>query len=174
MRDNGDFIKELRAEILNAQGRRAAYTKQKLTFLVGLISIGSISLTKINSSLLLSIIPVVAFIFDLWILGENFGIRRAGLFIRMSPYAPEEEKLWEEIVTGNRDLFARIAGQLSSLIILLLAAYILHGITKHHLLFWIWAGGTFVSILTIWIIDYKRNNTLKKIENSIIRRRTLE
>ncbi|MEW5949970.1 MAG: hypothetical protein AB1711_11250 [Thermodesulfobacteriota bacterium] len=122
MRTNGDFIRDLRAEIADGQERRTAYTKLKLTFVVGMLGIGSAAIDNlIETTPLLYLVPLIAFVFDLYILGEDFGIKRAGIFIKTSPAAPSEEKLWETKVEKKRDLFAFFATPLSSLLILIAA-----------------------------------------------------
>lgn len=122
MRTSGDFIKDLRLEIANGQERRTAYTKLKLTFVAGMLGIGAAAIDKIiQTAPLLYLVPLIAFVFDLYILGEDFGIKRVGIFIKTSPAAPSEEKLWESKVEKKRDIFAFFATPLSSLLILIAA-----------------------------------------------------
>jgi hypothetical protein len=164
MREDGDFIQDLRKEILNSQERRGSYTRQKLTFLISLLGVGNLAIANLNTAVFLYITPIIAFVFDLWILGENYGIRRAGIFIKKSPNAPNDERLWEETVTANRDSFSSIAGQLSSILILVAAAITLYKIENNLFLFWVWSIATLMSVITIWSINSTRNNTLKKID----------
>lgn len=123
MRDNGDFLKDLRREIDATQERRDEFIKQKFFYVVGLFGIGSVSVTDINLHTLLYIAPIVAFAFDMYIIGEEFRVRRAGAFISSpTTNAPDNEKEWEEFVDRHRDPFSKKAGVLLSLIVLFAAA----------------------------------------------------
>ena len=68
------------------------------------------------------LVPLVAFVFDLYILGEDFSIKKIAVFIRTSPAASGEEKLWETGVDQRRDWFSYWAGPLSSVVVLTAAA----------------------------------------------------
>lgn len=125
MKDSGDFLKELRGEIEATQVRRASYVKAKLAFVVSMIGAGSISIVKAETTILLYLAPFVAYIFDLYIFGEDYGIRRAGVFIEKNKETPREELLWERTVSEFRDPFSKIAGFGSSLLVLVITASLL-------------------------------------------------
>jgi hypothetical protein len=115
MRTNGEFINQLRVEISEGQKRRTAFIKAKLAFVVGLLGAGAFSVKGSGATVpLLYLVPVVAFIFDLYALGEDFGIKRAGSFIQNSPAAPLEERTWEASLGKARDVLAFLANPLST------------------------------------------------------------
>jgi len=149
MRDDGDFIKDLRAEILATQERRSAIIRQKFLFVVGLLGIGSISITgKIETLWMLYLAPLVAFSFDLYIYGEDFGVKRAGAFIRKeSTNSPKNEKDWEKYVNKNRDPLARMSGMLLSMLVLLGAAIGLWVEEREAVLYWVWIAVNVLAII---------------------------
>jgi hypothetical protein len=171
MRDDGDFLKDLRSEIHSAQERRAAYTRQKFAFVTGFLGIGSISIQHLGTMPLLYIAPIVAIAYDLYILGENFGIRRAGAFILKSEKSPKEEKLWEKAVRANRDLFAKIGGPLSTLLVLFAAGTVLFPSQRLYPHFWTWTGVTLLIMYIVSWLDRTRHNELKKFEEFIDKER---
>jgi hypothetical protein len=155
MRTDGKFISDLRAEISDSQKRRTGYVKTKLVFIVGLLGIGSLSSLKdvFRTAELLYLIPIISFVFDLYILGEDFGIKRAGRFIASSPTVPAEEKLWEKAVEKNRDLLSFFAGPISTLVAASAAAVGIHfysSLSSQLLLPW--------SILSILIVLFPLGN----------------
>jgi len=141
MRDNGDFLKDLRAEIMATQGRRFEFIRQKFLFVVGLLGVGSISISdQFDTLWVLYLAPLVAFSFDLYVYGEDFGVKRAGAFMRReSTEVPQNERDWEEFVNRNRDPLTKMAGTLLSLLVLLGAATGL------------WAGGALSPWYFLWI-----------------------
>lgn len=115
-------MKDLRAEIAATQSRRMGYVKLKLALVVGLLGVGGASVLKdLDTTSLLYLVPLVSFIFDLYVMGEDFGIKRAGCFIGSSPHAPSEERFWETAAGQHRDWFSYFAGPLSSLCALVAA-----------------------------------------------------
>ncbi len=122
MKENKDFLRRLRTEIADTQQRRAAFVRGKLAFVVGLLGAGAINIDGLfEATTLLYFVPLVAFVFDLYILGEDFSIKRIAVFIRTSPAAPSEEKLWEKGVDQKRDWFSYWAAPLSSSVVLIAA-----------------------------------------------------
>jgi hypothetical protein len=138
MRDNNDFIGELREEISNGQERRSKYVVLKLSFIIGLFGIGSLTISSVSLIPLIYLIPFVVFVFDLYILSEDFGVKRAGRFIKGSPFAPTEERRWEKAVSENRDPVTRIASVVSSLIVIMVSAVALWKSEHTTLLYCIW------------------------------------
>lgn len=123
MRTNGDFLGELRTEINSAQERRYTYVRLKLGFVVSLLGAGTLSVVKpIDTAPLLYLVPLVAFIFDLYTMGEDFAVKRAAKFILSSHLTPSEELRWEREVDQRRDWFSYVAGSLSSGLVLVAAA----------------------------------------------------
>lgn len=137
------FVSELRAEIAAAQERRGKLGLAKLSFIVALLGFGSTTVGSGDAtSLLLYLIPFVGLIFDLYILGEHFGIKRAGEFLRTSSAVSEEEAAWETAMFRKRDLFSYAASVISSAVVVAVAAFAVlwkqGGISKVGLLYWIW------------------------------------
>ena len=64
-----DFFNDLRTEIRETQERRAKIVHQKFTYIIGLLGIGSISIGSFQPLSLLYIAPLIAFTFDLYIIG---------------------------------------------------------------------------------------------------------
>lgn len=102
-----DFLKSLREEKLRAQEARNHLTIQKLTFATALIGLGSIKLEAgvVNTALLAYLAPWVAIVFDFYILGEDYSVKRLGAFLKT--YSGESlERFWEKWVSEHRDPFA--------------------------------------------------------------------
>lgn len=113
-----EFHRSLRAEIIQSQNRRSEFVKYKFTFVIGALGLGSLAMPgHISTSPLLFCVPVIALAYDLYILGEDFGIKRAGAFLaRSRSKASDEEKAWEKLVAENRDHFSVVAGPILSLL----------------------------------------------------------
>lgn len=71
MRDDGDFIKDLRAEIAATQLRRHQHIRAKVIFVVSLLGLGVASPLSTETTPLLYLTTLVVLIFDLQILGER-------------------------------------------------------------------------------------------------------
>jgi hypothetical protein len=152
MRDDGDFIKDLRAEIAAGQQRRASFVKMKLTAIISIFGLGSIKVSFLPTSLLLGLVPLIVLVFDLFIIGENFGIRRAGRFILTSSGAPPEEIRWESIVKEKRDPASAIANPVSSLIFLVIAAsYLWRALEQQRPVYWSWLALSAALLFGSWI-----------------------
>jgi phosphate/sulfate permease len=152
-RDNGDFLKDLRAEIAASQQRRVSFVKMKLTAILSIFGLGSIKVEFLPTSLLPALVPLVVLVFDLFIIGENFGIRRAGKFFLSSSVAPEEERRWEYFAKAKRDPATAIANPVSSLIFLLVAAIYLWGPLERQrpVVYWIWFAISAIFLLGTWV-----------------------
>jgi len=81
-----DFLNNLYEEKLLHKKNRHEYVKQKLIFIIGLFSLGSLktieAVSKIDLSILLYFIPYVASAYDIYIAAEDFKVKRIGTFIR--------------------------------------------------------------------------------------------
>ena len=159
MRDDGDFLKDLRAEIMATQERRFSFIRQKFVFVVGLLGVGSISITgKLDTLWVLYLAPLVAFSFDLYVYGEDFGVKRAGAFMRkQSTNVPQNEREWEEFVGRNRDPLTKAAGTLLSFLVLLGAAAGLLAAGKPTPWYWPWIGLNLAAIIGLRF--YRRHLT---------------
>ena len=149
-RTEHEFVQHLRAEKLNSQASRFKYTLQKLSYATVLLGVGSLNvdlvqvsaLGPINLGFLLYLVPWVALAFDLYIMGEDFSVKRFGAFLGANSPEPLERH-WEEWVSQNRDPFAPTAMPILDLLILGGAATILWlGNAAVGLWFWIWLIAT--------------------------------
>jgi hypothetical protein len=147
-RTSGDFIKDLRAEIINSQDRRGKLLLLKLTFVSSFFGLGSFKDFSIEagnivleSSFAFYLIPFIALIFDLYLMGEDYGIKRAGNFIRKNKYTPTAEKEWEiHLSTGKRDNFSTSAYIVSASLIYALCLVIIGlSLNWSGWIFWVWA-----------------------------------
>jgi hypothetical protein len=118
------FLKALNDEKLQSQQRRADFNKLKFTFIVSLFAIGSVELKNIDLALVLYIVPFISLCFDLYILGEDYGIKRMGGFVRQELSSQMEAK-WEAWVGERRDPFATYAVPLLSLLVVVACAVVL-------------------------------------------------
>ena len=116
-----DLIKHLHAEKISAQEQRAKYTLQKLIYATALLGIGSLDIPytnlaegsqgpfgQIKLGFILYLVPVVAVAFDLHILAEDYSVKRIGAFLAKTS-SEALERVWEDWVTANRDLYAPFA-----------------------------------------------------------------
>jgi hypothetical protein len=158
-RTNDTFLGELRQEIMFSQERRGKIVRLKLTFISSFFGLGSLNKFEINNvsfhtEYLFYIIPIIALIFDLYVMGEDFGIKRAAKFIKNRLETPQTEKDWENSVDLKRDRFSYIAFILSALLILGICVYMVYPQEDcSKTLFWWWFS---LSSLTVWLnVFYK-------------------
>ncbi|MGD8909595.1 MAG: hypothetical protein PVI92_09615 [Chromatiales bacterium] len=154
MKSSADFLRELRDEIEATQVRRASYVKAKLAFVVSLIGVGSVSIGATKTVILLYLVPFVAYIFDMYVLGEDYGIRRAGRFIQFYPESPMAEVLWERTVSNYRDPFTKAAGYGSSVLVLAIAASLLYKYSADKT-YWLWLIANIIVLRVVW--EYGRH-----------------
>jgi hypothetical protein len=170
MRDNSDFLKDLRSEIETSQQRRANFVKMKLGAIIGIFGLGSIKINNIPTTFILFLVPLIVLVFDLFIIGEDFGVKRAGRFILDNPAAPDQEQRWERTVRDNRDPASGLANLIASTIFLIISALFLwHVDIERTLFFWIWLAISFLLLLNSWIYSqilirklWRLNNYLSK------------
>lgn len=105
-----EFLNHLHEEKLRTQEARNTYALQKLAFVTGLLGIGSLKLTvgKFDFSYFLYLAPWVAIAFDLYIMSEDYSIKRIGAFLGTKG-STQAEKQWEQWLVNNRDPFAPLA-----------------------------------------------------------------
>ena len=150
-----EFISHLRAEKLKAQDTRGTYTEKKLAYATALLGFGALgtnlgqlsALGSINLGLLLYLVPVVALAFDLYILGEDYSVKRIGAFLARKTTDPLEKE-WEAWAAKNRDPFAPLAMPILTSALLLASVFILWvGNSTATVGFWIWLG---VMVVLTW------------------------
>lgn len=102
-----DFIDHLREEKLKAQESRSHLTVQKLAFATALLGLSFVEAKAgpINASLLFFLVPWVAIVFDFYIMGEDYSVKRIGGFLCANTTDYLEQK-WEETMPKMRDPFA--------------------------------------------------------------------
>jgi isopentenyldiphosphate isomerase len=102
-----EFLRQLYEEKGRTQQARAALVVQKLLFSTGLLGLGSINLGSgpVNTSPAILLAPLVALVFDFYIMGEDYGVKRIGYYLQTRAVS-RVEKEWEEFVSARRDPFA--------------------------------------------------------------------
>ena len=155
-----DFLKRIHDEKMESQKRRADFNIKKFVFIGALFTVGAAKLPgEVDLTLTLYIVPFISFCFDLYILGEDYGIKRMGSFVRQN-YKDAMDSTWEEWVGERRDPFATFAVPLLSTIVLFSCSAILWKTESKNFLFWIWFCLLVCSI--IFIVRYSRG-LIKKL-----------
>ena len=165
MRDDGDFITDLRREIATSQDRRTKYVILKLSFIVGIFGVGSVNFSTVLMTPLIYLTTLVICVYDLYIIGEDYAVKRAGRFILGSPWAPYEEKRWEKTAKANRDPVTGLANVVSSFLVVVAAAIALFPSQHQEPFYTIWI---FLSIAVLAsLVGYGRSlvRRLKKLDN---------
>mgnify|MGYP000880263643 CR=1 FL=1 len=106
--DHAEFVRHLQAEKLQTQEARTRYTIQKLTYVTGLLGLGSLGIEAtqlLDSRYLLLLAPWVATAHDFYIMGEDYSVKRIGAFLKAQG-ASETERTWETWIGRRRDPFA--------------------------------------------------------------------
>jgi len=77
------FLNKLDEEKFKHKEHRHEFVKQKLMYIIGLFSIGSLNTgDQIDLSVLLYFVPFVALAYDVFIFSEDFKVKRSGVYIR--------------------------------------------------------------------------------------------
>jgi isopentenyldiphosphate isomerase len=101
------FLEHLREEKLEAQKARSSYAAKKLEYATALLGLGAITAKELNLDLtfVLYLVPLVAVVFDYYIIAEDSSVKRIGAYLRAT--SPDErEKAWEHFAEKHRDPFA--------------------------------------------------------------------
>ena len=162
---DSDFIKHLREEKLKAQGTRSSYTQKKLAYVTALLGVGVLKIEVLDLNPVLYLVPFVAAAFDLYILAEDYSVKRIGAWLREFSGLPLEHD-WEKWVSENRDPFALIAMPILSTLMLAGAA-ILICITcggDVPAVFWPWLV---VGLLPSWALFYKYRKLRDQIREKV-------
>ena len=156
-----DFLKRMHEEKLASQKRRADFNIHKFIFIGALFTAGVAKLPKeIDLSLVLYIIPFISLCFDLFILGEDYGIKRIGGFIR-SNFQDSIDSTWEDWVGVRRDPFATFAVPILSIVVLVCCSAILWKEESKNYWFWIWLCVIFCSVIFLYFYSqYLRKKLL--------------
>lgn len=163
------FIAHLRDEKIRAQQMRADYTMRKLAFVTALLGLGSINLggagaPGLDLTPLLFLVPWVSIAFDLYIMGEDYGIKRIGQFLRGITKDPAELQ-WERWVSQKRDWFAPLAMPLLTSLLLFGAALILNWRGAAAQGFGVWLVGTLAATWLLYGLYLARR---KSVDQSML------
>jgi hypothetical protein len=154
------FRGRLRDEIVSAQGVRAGLVREKLIFVVGALGLGTVSKGWLDSPALLLLVPVVASIFDMYIAGEDFHVKRIGGFLGATvDDASREEAAWEALAELNPDRFSQVANPGSSLLAIGGAALV---VWKPTVQMWLWLNVSLVATTTIWTLSHIHNRRIRR------------
>lgn len=162
--DETEFIKHLHEEKLKAQETRVMYTEKKLAYVTALLGVGTISISQFDLSAILYLVPFVAATFDLYILGEDYSVKRIGAYLSKHS-ADVIEHTWEEWISQHRDPFAPIAMPLlSTLLVAGTGIIITIASTPNPLWFWIWV---ILALVPSWglffLYRHLRNHVREKV-----------
>jgi len=160
---SNSFLIDLRSEIRMLQESRSKYIRQKFIFVISLLGLGSVSIANIKTSTLLFIVPLISLAFDLYIIGEDFGIKRAGGFLKSKDSdSPENEKKWEKYVKENRDPFSFSAKPLLSALVLFVSSAFLYSSYKNYLFFWAWL---ILNVIILFSLQFYSKYLNSKVQN---------
>jgi len=167
-----EFWESLRAEILAAQQRRGELTKQKFTYVIASFGLGTLSAKGLPTSGLIFIAPVIAFAFDLYMVGEDYGIKRAGAFLcKEASGSPDALKEWERWVSQFRDPFSKYAGPFLSAVVLAASASFLWKTYYGKPLFAAWGILNAIMIIGVAVSQHVLNNKVMESEKGAVTRR---
>ena len=163
-----EFLKHLREEKLAAEDLRGKYTLRKLAYATALLGVGSLSIERLDLSFLLYLVPLVAFAFDLYILAEDYSVKRFGAFLG-SRSTDTLEQHWEKWIAQNRDPFAPFAMPLLTTLLFLGAAAVIwfEGSTIGPYFWWWLALAWLPSWILFAIYMALRKRTLTRAESAI-------
>jgi len=166
--DETEFLKHLREEKLAAEELRGTYILRKLAYATALLGVGSLSIERFKLSFLLYLVPLVAFAFDLYILAEDYSVKRFGAFLG-SRSTDTLERRWEKWIAQNRDPFAPFAMPLLTTLLFLGAAAVIwfEGSTIGPIYWWWLALAGLPSWILFAIHGSLRRRALREAESLI-------
>ncbi|MDP1809247.1 MAG: hypothetical protein Q8L35_06920 [Actinomycetota bacterium] len=162
------FVKRLRDEIENGQSRRHDFCVKKLAFTTGLLGIGSLGVPfkadHIDLTSLLWLVPVVSLAFDLYIVSEDYGVKRAGAFLgKLNSGAAESERIWEsEFVHEKNNKFAPFAFFIVSIVLWGGAAMLLLQSHVRYFFIIIWSIVIFLTEIGLLVYSLQLRSNLKE------------
>ncbi|OGI21118.1 MAG: hypothetical protein A2255_06690 [Candidatus Melainabacteria bacterium RIFOXYA2_FULL_32_9] len=111
----------LREEIVDTQQKRRECCIRKMAYIVGLFGAGSLftlSAYTYGSIILLFLTPLIALAFDIYIVSEDFCVKRIGNFLKTrEPEESPEYTEWEKFVELNDDTLFPMAFWLTTVLI---------------------------------------------------------
>ncbi len=185
IRSDKEFIGDLRQELMSTQSARLKLTLQKLIFITGLLAVGGTMPSPKPEMNPLLLAPLVAIIFDLFIEGENFGIRRIGIFLKLISAVPKTESIWETVLNMrrpnktklgkyfpkylHRDIFAHWANPIATLTVYTITIiYILHNRADLKI-FAYWYIPIIIILILFWLYSKAiiMRNRLDRIDSAL-------
>ena len=162
-KDANRFLSALNEEKITSQKRRGELVAKKLTWVTGLFALGTIKLPLTEEThFLLFFVPIISLVFDLYIIGENFGIKRMGSFVRLTMRDTCEGE-WESWLSPRRDMFSRNALLLSSAIILIACAVVLRWLGTSIVPLCSWLFILAISLLSVHLKAHRQLLALDKM-----------
>ncbi len=160
---NDQLYDQLNKEKEQAQNLRADFIKRKLAFVVGLFGLGSININSISFFQVLYIIPFISIGFDVYILVEDFKVKRIGEFIKRKAGVVSE---WEKWVSNHKNPYAVWAAPLFTLITTIGSCLILWqkvdlNLCPNVVLSLVWLS---IIIVGLVVLIYKSSITRKNFE----------
>ena len=161
------FLMRMHQEKLEAQKRRSEFNIRKFLFVGAMFSIGAAKLPKeIDLRLILYIVPFISICFDLYVLGEDYGIKRIGGFIRS--HAPKTlDSEWEEWVGQRRDPFATFAVPILTILVLIACVAVLWQSENAKFIFRLWLLLNFGTTVFLFCYSQSLRKRLLKDEFSV-------
>lgn len=164
------FMKYLYEEKNLHKNHRFLFIQRKLLFIGTLLGFSSLSLLNngldINFSRMVYLVPLIAIAFDIFILAEDFKVKRVGAFLSMMcQICPDEEK-WECFVFKNREPLAAYGTVLLTILAFLASASILviERWLSDKYIDW-WSLLSFLVVMLLYVIYYWK--WMKSIRNVI-------
>lgn len=166
-----EFRKSLRDEIISTQEGRAQFVHRKLTFVTLTLGIGALYRVSDNlpTGRLALFAPFLASVFDLYIAGADYGIKRAGAFLGRPHQSDKhaEEIQWQQRAEDYRDPFTKVAGPLLSLLVLIGAILVVWDSYSSEAYFWPWVGAGLLLNAFVWTASHRLNKRVRKFKEEL-------
>jgi hypothetical protein len=163
-----NFLDKLDEEKLKHKEHRHEFVKQKLMYIIGLFSLGSLNAgDQINLSVLLYFVPFVALAYDVFIFSEDFKVKRIGIYVRtQESFNASDEAAWEKWLNEkpkHREQMALFASIGLTLITMALSSFLLRPRNQSdniYLFVWWFAACFVLSLLVFGLSLYRRSQLL--------------
>ncbi|MDY6904046.1 MAG: hypothetical protein SWH61_05105 [Thermodesulfobacteriota bacterium] len=171
------FIEHLREEKLRQQDKRAAYIRSKFAFVVGMFGF-VVAVTGNNNgddvsiwlSRFIYLVPFVAFLFDLYILGGEWAIKRIRSFLSTLDSQELCEKKWDAFLDKWPKAFMRnnrlwVTNGIFAIAIIFTVMNLLKCDVSHYE--WVWFSLWIICIAVMDIYLFGIENKIRKAIYSI-------
>ncbi len=165
MYSDDQFLESLRAEILANQERRFAYVKLKLGFIfavLGISGVASIQFESVRVAALLA--PVIALVFDLYIISEDYSVKRIGVFFARMVTSSNLANLWETLLPKHRDPFTQFAAPISTSLAVLPGIFVLGFPDERTFYFYTYVVFASIAIASTVAYEYIKLYKVRKFE----------